>query len=96
MKQQTANKLWWIEPADYYVNTRKPCKWNLRYKKDRRIFHVFKCGITAKEVRALLNKYEMTPKPISFKEHLEWASSVVAKWPKWKQKILGGSPFDEE
>jgi len=24
-----------------------------------------------------------------FEKHLEWASEVVSKWPKWKQDVLG-------
>lgn len=25
-----------------------------------------------------------------FEKHLEWASKIVATWPDWKQKLLGG------
>lgn len=29
-------------------------------------------------------------KPLTFEEHLEASARVVASWPEWKQKILGG------
>jgi hypothetical protein len=27
---------------------------------------------------------------VTFEEHLEWASHIVATWPEWKQNVLGG------
>lgn len=27
---------------------------------------------------------------MTFQEHLEWASRAVARWPEWKQRLLGG------
>lgn len=35
------------------------------------------------------------PENKTFEQHLEWASSVVRTWPKWKQTVLGALPCDE-